>query len=171
MANAWSKQQGVATSALCECGGGAPRRWALRGPCCKSNPPRKKRKELPPVRCVGAGAGRCGGGLCAGSAVRATPQAPPGKIKGGAWPSCLQAGTHTKHGQHIGKAQIRRLPPVRCASAGAERRGGGLCAGPAAKKRKELPPVRCASAGAERPKCGFRAGPAYVVKKKKKSAS
>jgi hypothetical protein len=26
-----------------------------------------------------------------------------------------------------------------------------------------LPPVRCASAGAERPECGLRAGPAYVV--------
>jgi hypothetical protein len=26
-----------------------------------------------------------------------------------------------------------------------------------------LPPVRCASAGAERPECGLRADPAYVV--------
>jgi hypothetical protein len=30
-----------------------------------------------------------------------------------------------------GDTQSRRLPPVRCASAGAERREGGLCAGPA----------------------------------------
>jgi hypothetical protein len=30
-----------------------------------------------------------------------------------------------------GDTQSRRLPPVRCASAGAERREGGLCADPA----------------------------------------
>jgi hypothetical protein len=35
----------LATSALCECGSGAPRRRALRGPCCRSNPPGKKKKR------------------------------------------------------------------------------------------------------------------------------
>jgi hypothetical protein len=33
--------------------------------------------------------------------------------------------------------QSRGLPPVRCASTGAERRGGGLCVGPAVR---EIPP-------------------------------
>jgi hypothetical protein len=39
------QRQEVATSALCECGSGAPRRRALRGPCLCSNPPGKKKKE------------------------------------------------------------------------------------------------------------------------------
>jgi hypothetical protein len=38
-------EQGVATSALCECGSGAPRRRALRGPCLCSNPPGGGKKE------------------------------------------------------------------------------------------------------------------------------
>jgi hypothetical protein len=34
-----------ATSVLCECGSGAARRRALRGPCLCSNPPGKKREK------------------------------------------------------------------------------------------------------------------------------
>jgi hypothetical protein len=50
------------------------------------------------------------------------------------WPSCRPAGD----------TQSRGLPPVRCASAGAERRGGGLCAGPAAiSGRKKKTPHLC----------------------------
>jgi hypothetical protein len=48
--------------ALCECGSGAPRRRALRGPCLCSNSPGGKK------RYASAGAERRGGGLCAGPA-------------------------------------------------------------------------------------------------------
>jgi hypothetical protein len=62
---------------------------------------------------------------------------------------------------------------VCCASAGAERRGGVLCAGPAyvvtpQAKRKGGERRCCASAGADRPECGICAGPAYVVPQREK---
>jgi hypothetical protein len=38
--------QEVVTSALWECGSGAPRRRVLRGPCLLSKPPGKKKKKL-----------------------------------------------------------------------------------------------------------------------------
>jgi hypothetical protein len=39
------------------------------------------------------------------------------------------------------------------------------------KNKKTVPPVCCASAGADRPKCGICAGPAYVIFRQKETAS
>jgi hypothetical protein len=69
-------EQGVVTSALCECGSGAARRRALRGPCLCSNPPGGEKKT--PSHGHGVKAVASSGLPRHGPPARPPPPPPPG---------------------------------------------------------------------------------------------
>jgi hypothetical protein len=92
-ADTQNTEHGVATSALCERGSGAPRRRALRGPCCKSPPPGKKKTQQH-FHCLSNGALSCLRSrvsamfiFCTGTAQHQTPGLSPAALDSRAEPS------------------------------------------------------------------------------------
>jgi hypothetical protein len=82
---AGAQQQEVASSALCECGSGAARRRALRGPCLWSKPPGKKKKTR---RGIAVSHRKCA------ADIKQTDSATRGEIAGGDAHTALTA-THS----------------------------------------------------------------------------